>query len=81
MIDIHQLLEKIELIPQDDTLYLVDKLPCGTGMFVCNGNILYLVPNKENCDSFGIRTDFLHLDMYQRLILLFCHLKMATTIM
>ena len=62
MIDIHQLLEKIELIPQDDTLYLVDKLPCGTGMFVCNGNILYLVPNKENCDSFGIRTDFLHLE-------------------
>lgn len=62
MIDTRQLLDKIELIPQDDTLYLVDKLPCGTGMFVCNGNILYLVPNTENCDSLGIRTDFLHLE-------------------
>lgn len=62
MIDIRQLLDKIELIPQDDTLYLVDKLPFGTGVFVCNGNILYLVPNKENCDSLGIRTDFLHLE-------------------
>lgn len=62
MIDIRQLLDKIELIPQDDTLYLVNKLPCGTGMFVCNSNILYLVPNKENCDTLGIRTDFLHLE-------------------
>ena len=62
MIDIHQLLDKIESIPQDNTLYLLDKLPCGTGLFVCNGNILYVVPNKENCDSLGIKTSFLHLE-------------------
>lgn len=62
MTDIHQLLRKIELIPQDDTLYLMEKLPCGTGIFACNKNILYLVPNKEKCDSLGIRTDFLHLE-------------------
>ena len=34
MIDIRQLLDKIEIIPQDDTLYLVDKLPGGTGLFI-----------------------------------------------
>ena len=62
MIDIHQLLDKIESIPQDNTLYLLDKLPCGTGIFACNGNILYVVPNKENCDSLGIKTSFLHLE-------------------
>lgn len=62
MTDIHQLLRKIELIPQDDTLYLMEKMPCGTGIFACNKNILYLVPNKEKCDSLGIRTDFLHLE-------------------
>lgn len=62
MTDIRQLLDKMELIPQDDTLYLLEKLPGGTGIFACNKNILYAVPNKENCDSLGIRTDFLHLE-------------------
>ena len=62
MTEIRQLLDKIEFIPKDNTLYLLDKLPYGTGLFTCNGNILYLVPNKENCDSLGIRTDFLHLE-------------------
>ena len=62
MTEIRQLLDKIEFIPKDNTLYLLDKLPYGTGLFACNGNILYLVPNKENCDSLGIRTDFLHLE-------------------
>lgn len=62
MIDILQILDKIENIPQDDTLYLLEKLPCGTGLFACNGNILYLVPNKENCESLGIKTSFLRLE-------------------
>lgn len=62
MIDIHQLLDKIESSPKDDTLYLLDKMPCGTGLFTSNGNILYIVPNKEQSESFEIRTDFLHLE-------------------
>lgn len=62
MTNICQLLDKVKSIPQDDTLYLLDKMPCGTGLFACNGNILYIVPNKEQCDSFGIKTDCLHLE-------------------
>lgn len=62
MIDICQLLKMIEVTSQDDTLYLLEKLPCGTGLFASNGNILYIVPNNEQCDSLGIRTDFLHLE-------------------
>ena len=62
MIDIYKLLDNIKSVPQDDTLYLLESFSCGTGLFVSNGNILYVVPNKESCDSFGIRTDFLHLE-------------------
>lgn len=62
MINISQTLNTINSLPQDNTLYLLEKLPCGTGIFASNGNILYFVPNNELCDSLGIRTDFLHLE-------------------
>ena len=62
MIDIYQLQKMIEVTPQDDTLYLLEKLPCETGLFASNGNILYIVPNNEHCDTLGIKTDFLHLE-------------------
>ena len=62
MINISQTLNTINSLPQDNTLYLLEKLPCGTGIFASNGNILYIVPNNEHCDSLGIRTDFLHLE-------------------
>ena len=62
MINISQTLNTINSLPQDNTLYLLEKLPCGTGIFASNGNILYIVPNNELCDSLGIRTDFLHLE-------------------
>ena len=62
MINISQTLNTINTLPQDNTLYLLEKLPCGTGIFASNGNILYIVPNNEQCDSLGIRTDFLHLE-------------------
>ena len=57
MIDIN----RIQTIPKDNTLYLIEKLPFGTGLFVSNGNILYLVPNQERCASLSIKTDFLYL--------------------
>lgn len=62
MITISQILNTVNSLPQDNTLYLLEKLPCETGIFASNGNILYIVPNNENCDSLGIRTDFLHLE-------------------
>lgn len=61
-IDINGILSKIHTIPQNSTLYLIEKLPSGTGLFVSNGNILYLVPNQEHCASLSIRTEFLHLE-------------------
>lgn len=51
MIDISNLHKKIQEAPQDNTLYLMEKLPCGTGLFVSNRNLLYLVPNDERCKS------------------------------
>ncbi|MBR6286829.1 MAG: PD-(D/E)XK motif protein [Bacteroidaceae bacterium] len=62
MIDISNILSRIHAIPQDSTLYLIEKLPSGTGLFVSNGNVLYLVPNQEGCASLSIKTDFLHLE-------------------
>ena len=59
MIDTNHLLEKIRIIPHDNTLYLLEKLPCETGLFVSNGNVLYLVPNKEKCATLSIKTEFL----------------------
>lgn len=62
MIDINQLLVRKESVPKDGTLYLLEKLPSDTGLFACDGNILYVVPNKENSESLGIKTDLLHLE-------------------
>lgn len=62
MIDISNLHKKIQEAPQDNTLYLMEKLPCGTGLFVSNRNLLYLVPNDERCESLGIKTEFLNLE-------------------
>lgn len=62
MIDISNLRKKIQEVPLDNTLYLMEKLPCGTGLFVSNRNLLYLVPNDERCESLGIKTEFLNLE-------------------
>lgn len=62
MIDIDTLLNAVCAIPKDNTLYLLEKLPSNTGLFAYNGNMLYIVPNGEHCDSLGIKTDFLHLE-------------------
>lgn len=56
------LINKIKNTPQDNTLYLIEKLPSGTGLFATNGNVLYLVPNQEQCASLSIKTEFLHLE-------------------
>ena len=62
MIDTKHLIEKIHTIPQDGTLYLLEKLPCNTGLFASNGNVLYLVPNIEKCSSLSIKTEFLRVE-------------------
>ena len=62
MMDINLLLNKIHSVPQDNTLYLMEKLPCKTGLFASNGNVLYIVPNEEHCAPLSINTEFLHLE-------------------
>lgn len=62
MIDTNHLLEKLHLIPHDSTLYLLEKLPCETGLFASNGNVLYLVPNTEKCSSLSIKTECLRVE-------------------
>lgn len=61
MINIPIFLDTIHLIPHDDSLYLVERLSCETGLFTLNGNLVYLVPNTEHCTSYSIITEFLHL--------------------
>lgn len=61
MTDISQLLNKILSVPKDNTLYLIEMFPCGTGLFASNGNALYVVLNNEHCPSMSIKTDFLNL--------------------
>lgn len=51
MINIHHLLDTINIIPHDNTLYLLERLPCGTGLFASNGEIIYLVPNTDHSTS------------------------------
>lgn len=62
MTDNKYLLEKIRIIPHDSTLYLLEKLPSETGLFASNGNVLYLVPNKEKCSSLSIKTEYLRVE-------------------
>ena len=62
MTDTNHLLEKIRIIPHDSTLYLLEKLPSETGLFASNGNVLYLVPNKEKCSSLSIKTEYLRVE-------------------
>lgn len=62
MIDTSHLIEKLRIIPHDSTLYLLEKLPSETGLFASNGNVLYLVPNKENCSSLSINTEYLRVE-------------------
>ncbi len=62
MINTTRLLKKINNLPQDNTLYLLEKLPCGTGLFASNNNLLYIVPNDEHCKFTNIKTDFLRLE-------------------
>lgn len=60
--DIERLLSKIRSVPKDNTLYLLEKFPCETGLFASNGNVLYMVRNDELCSSMSVKTDFLNLD-------------------
>lgn len=62
MIETRQIIEKIRIIPKDDTLYLLENLPCETGLFASNGNVLYIVPNTENCSSLSIKTEYLRVE-------------------
>lgn len=62
MTDINQLINKILSVPKDNTLYLLEKFPCDTGLFVSNGNVLYMAHNEEHCSSMSVKTDFLSLD-------------------
>lgn len=61
MINFSHLLDTININPHDDTLYLLERLSCGTGLFTSNGDIIYLVPNVEHSTSLSILTEFLHL--------------------
>lgn len=61
MINIRHLLDTINNIPHDGTLYLLEKLPYKTGLFTSNGDIIYLVPNVEHSKTLSIITEFLHL--------------------
>ena len=60
MIETRQIIEKIRIIPKDNTLYLLEKLPYETGLFASNGNVLYIVSNTENCSSLSIKTEVGH---------------------
>lgn len=62
MTDINQILNKILSAPKDNTLYLIDKFPCDTGLFASNGNVLYMVYNEEHCSAMSVKTDFLSLE-------------------
>lgn len=62
MMDIDLILRKIRSIPKDNTLYLLEKFPYETGLFVLNGNVLYIVHNEEQCASMNVKTDFLNLN-------------------
>ena len=59
---IEQLLNKINVAPKDNTLYLLEKFPNETGLFVSNGNVLYMVCNEEFSTSMSVKTDFLKLN-------------------
>lgn len=62
MSNIDSLFDKLYITPRDNTLYLLEKLPCGTGLFASNGNVLYLVLNEECCPSMSIKTEYLNLE-------------------
>ena len=62
MTDINQLLNKILSVPKDNTLYLIEKYPCNTGLFASNGNVLYMAHNEEHCSSMSVKTDFLSME-------------------
>lgn len=62
MIETKKLIGKIQTIPQDSTLYLLEAFLCETGLFASNGNVLYLVPNKENCTPLSIKTEYLRVE-------------------
>lgn len=59
MIEVNSLLEKMSVVSHDNTLYLLENLPYGTGLFAYNGDVLYVVPNLEECMSLSIKTEFL----------------------
>ena len=48
MNSIHHLFDIIKTIPHDGTLYLLEPLSHETGLFVSNGDIIYMVPNAQH---------------------------------
>ena len=62
MNNIDNLFDKLSITPRDNTLYLLEKLKNGTGLFASNGNVLYLVLNDECCASMSIKTEYLNLE-------------------
>lgn len=61
MTDVTPLLQKIKACTHDDTLYLLEQDSNNGGFFALNGNLLYMVPNNEECDYHNIKTEYLHL--------------------
>lgn len=61
MIDTNSLLNKINSLPKDNTLYLLERLSSTAGLFALNGNVLYVLLNEEHCQSLNIETELLHL--------------------
>lgn len=61
MTDVTLLLQKIKACTHDDTLYLLEQDSNNGGFFALNGNLLYMVPNNEECDYHNIKTEYLHL--------------------
>lgn len=57
-----QILKKLQEVPMDGTLYLVEVLTSESGLFIMNGNLLYVVMNTEKCDSLNISTEYLSLN-------------------
>lgn len=62
MIDVSNLLNRLESCAHDDTLYLLEIISEGGGIFALNGNIVYMSSNDEGCNNISIRTEYLHLE-------------------
>ena len=57
-----QILKAIQETPKDGTLYLVETFTSEAGLFIMNGNLLYVVLNTEKCEPLNISTEYLSLN-------------------